>query len=123
MKYLQVIFGTIISAVLANANATLPTIDLVTGAKASMSMNAIQKAREAYFAFILKQINLVTIPNFSFPGGSMSGNDMYIEEAPTSFTITPDLHNYILFRANDITLTFYSADFIYHLLGILTAEG
>ena len=41
MKYLKVIFGTIISAVLANANATLPTIDLVTGAKASMSMNAI----------------------------------------------------------------------------------
>ena len=126
MKYINLILAAFLSLAAAS-NATAPidplTLDLVTGATASLSMDAIYKAKEAYFAFILKQLNLVNIPDFSFDGGSMSGNDMWINEAPTSFTITPDLHNYILFEANDITLSFVSNEFIYHMLGIFTAEG
>lgn len=53
----------------------------------------------------------------------MDQNDFWIDEASNNFKITPDLHNYILLEANDVTINFVTHDFMYHLLGLITANG
>ena len=60
--------------ILATASLMVRGADQNPGVVASLDIATVESAKDAYFAYILKLLNGVHIPNISFDKGHINGN-------------------------------------------------
>ena len=92
------------------------------GLTASLDINLLQKAKDAYFDRILDIIRHVQIPDFSFDQGFVNGNTFTVMENSSNVNFSTDPgKNALVFSVTDLTCLFRTKEF--SLKKFVTAKG
>jgi len=85
------------------------------GVIASLDFDIFDQAKEVYFSYAIDALNNAKIPDISFKGGYLNGNNFHIDEASKNVQFVPSSDNSVTLSVNDLHAHFHSNSFKYKI--------